>query len=50
MGKGIVELDHKAEDFPKEKLIGLHKGQTVTICYRGGRGNIRVREEIELDR
>lgn len=50
MGKGIVELDHRAENFPKEKLAGLRPGQTVTICYRSGRGNIRVREEAELER
>ena len=50
MGKGIVELDHRTENFPKEKLAGLRPGQTVTICYRSGRGNIRVREEAELER
>lgn len=50
MGKGIDELDHRTENFPKEKLAGLRPGQTVTICYRSGRGNIRVREEAELER
>ena len=50
MGKGIVELDHKAEDFPKEKLAGLRPGQRVTICYHNGRANFRVREENELGR
>lgn len=50
IGKGIVELDHKAEDFPKEKLAGLRPGQRVTICYHNGRANFRVREENELGR
>ena len=50
MGKGIIELDHKAEDFQKEKLSGLRSGQNVTVCYKNGRGYIRVREEAELER